>query len=63
MESRVRLLMRDGAASVYFRSTLTVEQYDELLREIETPATIAELRVALAQLAVDWGSEVEIDDV
>ena len=63
MESRVRLLMRDGAASVYIRPSLTVDQYDELLKEIEAPATIAELRVALAQLADDWGNEVEIDDV
>ena len=44
METRLQLLMRDGAAGVVFHPKLTTEQYAELLERVNQATTKAELK-------------------
>jgi len=62
MDTRLRLLMRDGALDLRFRPKLIADQYDALLRASKLAETRDELRSAAKQLAIDWRSEVEIDE-
>jgi len=61
METRIRLLMRDGALEMRFCPKLTAGQYDQLLKACNLADTREQLREAAKQLAIDWRSEVEIE--
>ena len=62
MDTRLRLLMRDGALGLRFSPKLTADQYDVLWKAARLADTRDELREAAKQLAIDWRSEVAIDD-
>ena len=62
MNTSLQLLMRDGAITVAFSPRLTVEQYAELIKLVETPSTKAQLRRELERAAVNWGRKVQIDE-
>jgi len=62
MDTRLRLLMRDGALDLRFRPKLIADQYEALLKASTLADTRDELRKVANQLATDWRSEVEIDE-
>jgi hypothetical protein len=62
METRLRLLMRDGALGLRFRPRLTAEQYDALLKAAQLCDTRADLREAAKQLAIDWRGQVVVEE-
>ena len=63
METALQLLMRDGALGLRFAPKLTPEQYAGLLKATNLCDTRDELRNAAKQLAIDWKSEVEFNEV
>jgi len=62
MDTRLRLLMRDGALDLRFRPKLIADQYEALLKASTLANTRDELRKAAKHLATDWRSEVEIEE-
>jgi len=62
METRLQLLMRDGALEFAFRPKLGSEQYLALLEAAKQATTREELRRAVAQLAARWGNDARCDE-
>lgn len=62
METRLRLLMRDGALDLQFCPELSGDQYDALLSASNLADTRDELRDVAKRLATDWQSDVAIDE-
>lgn len=62
METRLQLLMRDGALTICFRPRLEGEQYDDLLKVADDCNSREELADAVRRLAARWRREVMIDD-
>lgn len=62
MGTQLRLLMRDGALNLRFSASLTVVQYEALLKACKLADTRYELREAAKQLAIDWRSNVKIEE-
>jgi hypothetical protein len=62
METRLNLLMRDGALAITFPQKLTAEQYAELLDAVTKPSTRDHLRSAVKSFADTWRMDVDIDD-
>jgi len=57
METRLGLLMRDGAINVTFRPQLTAEQYEQLMKAAELCDTRAEMRTAAQRLQIEWRAD------
>jgi hypothetical protein len=57
----LHLLTRDGAITATFTPSLTPEQYDCLLQEINTGDTRQKLTELLSTLARTWGCDVVVD--
>jgi hypothetical protein len=62
METRLRLLTREGAIGFKFTPRLTADQYAELLKASALADNRAELRDAAKQLAIKWQSELEVEE-
>jgi len=62
METRLRLLTRDGALDLQFSPQLSADQYAALLSASDLADTRDELRDAAKRLAIDWRAEIEIDE-
>jgi len=62
METRLRLLTRDGALDLQFGLELSADQYDALLSASSLADTRDELRDAAKRLAINWRAEIEIDE-
>jgi hypothetical protein len=62
METRLRLLTRDGALGMLFRPKLTSQQYDALLKASILADTRAELREAAKKLAIEWQADLEMEE-
>jgi len=63
METALQLLMRDGALRLTFHPRLTADQYAELLKVVERPATKKELRSEVAKAAKRWKVEYTAENM
>ena len=57
----LHLLTRDGAITATFNPSLTSEQYDRLLQEVDSGDTRDKLTEILSSLARTWGCHVVVD--
>ena len=62
METRLRVLMRDGPIDVRFAPKLQADQYELLLKALKLCDTRDDMRSAAQQLAIEWQSHVDIDE-
>jgi len=62
LETRLRLLTRDGAAFLAFQPKLTADQYTALLDAARQAVTRDELYDAAIFLARQWAVEVQFDE-
>jgi hypothetical protein len=62
METKLRLLTRDGALGLLFRPKLTPQQYDELFKASVLADNRGELREAAKKLAIEWHSDLNFDE-
>jgi hypothetical protein len=61
MKTSLSLLTREGAIVVAFHSVLTPEQYSRLFECVKEPISKAEMKACIAEVAHEFGLDVEFD--